>query len=62
MDAVQYADNIKAPIAITELLSITTFNTNFTAFQGPVFVCVLQNPYILAYLFSNRFKTVNTIS
>jgi hypothetical protein len=50
MDAVQYADSVKAPIAVTELLSIATFNTNFTAFQGPVFVCVLQDPYIFSLL------------
>ena len=39
-DAVQYADSVKAPIAITELLSIQGL-TNTTTFKGPVFVLIL---------------------
>jgi hypothetical protein len=41
MDAVQYADNNKEPIGVAELLSISSFNSNATAFQGPVLVCIL---------------------
>jgi hypothetical protein len=46
MDAVQYADSIKAPLAVAELLSISSFNANATAFTGPVFVCIQHHSHI----------------
>lgn len=46
-DAVGYAEDIKAPLAVAELFSISAFNNNFTTFKGPVFVCIYQDRYTL---------------